>query len=287
LAQNKFGKSKIKLYLCTLIIHLKLTAMPNHVTTILKIGGVSTKRLAEILNAIKGNEESNDDDKNDVIDFNRIIPMPKSLNITAGGNDDLALFMVTGKNVGHYRTDAEMQAEIDKMTDEEKAEAKKFGEAQAFNIKNYGHRNWYDWCCANWGTKWNAYNSYVEGNTITFETAWSTPAPVIRELSSMFPDATFSVEYADEDIGSNVGNYSYKGGKTTDEYQPEGDQAMAMALRIKGMDGECVKFEGEWHWIDSMDKKMRARYDKSLQPKKKKVSKAKKPKVVITIKKAK
>jgi len=48
---------------------------------------------------------------------------------------------------------------------------------------------------------------------LEFETAWSTPEPVIIELSDMYPDITFIVEYADEDIGSNCGRYTLKGGQ--------------------------------------------------------------------------
>jgi hypothetical protein len=45
---------------------------------------------------------------------------------------------------------------------------------------------WYDWCIANWGTKWNAQNVYLnmnepDGIEITFDTAWA-PASGIYDL---------------------------------------------------------------------------------------------------------
>ena len=43
--------------------------------------------------------------------------------------------------------------------------------------------NWYDWCCENWGTKWNSYDGNVTDDGIGFNTAWSPPSPVITALS--------------------------------------------------------------------------------------------------------
>ena len=46
--------------------------------------------------------------------------------------------------------------------------------------------NWYDWCCDNWGTKWNAYDGQSVGEHdagIGFYTAWGPPTPVIVELA--------------------------------------------------------------------------------------------------------
>src|SRR5688572_17984410 len=41
----------------------------------------------------------------------------------------------------------------------------------------------YDWCCENWGTKWNAYDivrrDYDGRVCITFQTAWAPPRPII------------------------------------------------------------------------------------------------------------
>ena len=54
-------------------------------------------------------------------------------------------------------------------------------------IKLYGATNWYDWSCANWGTKWNAYDVWVEVDTkntleVDFSTAWSAPVPIFLEI---------------------------------------------------------------------------------------------------------
>ena len=58
----------------------------------------------------------------------------------------------------------------------------------------------YEWCIANWGTKWNAYKiEVVERDdyriVIKFETAWSAPRPVIEKLASMFPQYSFNHEW--------------------------------------------------------------------------------------------
>lgn len=73
---------------------------------------------------------------------------------------------------------------------------------------------WYEWNVANWGTKWNAYESSVEHDgTVTFLTAWSHPEPVIFALSKARPEAVFRVRYASEDIGHNCDEYLIRNGK--------------------------------------------------------------------------
>ena len=50
---------------------------------------------------------------------------------------------------------------------------------QNLNIKYFGFRNWYDFCCANWGTKWDVSGEVIseESNllVVEFESAWSPP----------------------------------------------------------------------------------------------------------------
>jgi hypothetical protein len=105
----------------------------------------------------------------------------------------------------------------------------------------YGKNNWYDWSCANWGTKWNAANHtdepVAEGTTSTrFDTAWSYPEPAMQRLSEMFPDARFFCRWADEDIGANVGEHLWQDGELLDWDIPKSKskEAYEMAADIMG-----------------------------------------------------
>jgi hypothetical protein len=77
---------------------------------------------------------------------------------------------------------------------------------------------WYEWHCANWGTKWNSNEASAGDTGFSFNTAWSTSEPVIKALSEKFPTVTFCVEYADEDLGGgNCGIYAYENGELVRE----------------------------------------------------------------------
>jgi|WetSurSiteA1Bulk_404760.scaffolds.fasta_scaffold00108_11 hypothetical protein len=60
----------------------------------------------------------------------------------------------------------------------------------------------YEWCCKNWGTKWNVGTADFErtkgGVTITFSTAWAPPIPVIQAMGDKFPDLTFTLKYYEQ-----------------------------------------------------------------------------------------
>ena len=63
----------------------------------------------------------------------------------------------------------------------------------------HGRRNWYDWSSRHWGTKWNAYSIDVQDlNIISFDTAWSAPYPVFRELAHLFPSVGIEIEITNE-----------------------------------------------------------------------------------------
>ena len=80
---------------------------------------------------------------------------------------------------------------------------------QETNVAKYGHKDWYDWCCANWGTKWDACHAESElksfGNTsrpgelfYSFDTAWSSPAPIIDILIAKFGHVEMFYDYEEE-----------------------------------------------------------------------------------------
>lgn len=60
------------------------------------------------------------------------------------------------------------------------------------NIKKYGYKNWYDWCVANWGTKWDVGGDGYEaqdipgGLMLTFDSAWSPPCDAYARLMDEF-----------------------------------------------------------------------------------------------------
>ena len=122
--------------------------MPNHITNFVRVRGLNADTIMK--------KYFTDTDGECLLDFFKIIPMPKSVN------------------------------------DE------------------------YTWCCNNWGTKWNAYTSQKTTHIydyFRFETAWTSPVPIITKLSKLEPLLTFSVDYADEDVGSNCGSYTYIDGE--------------------------------------------------------------------------
>jgi len=63
-----------------------------------------------------------------------------------------------------------------------------------------GYHDWYTWNLDNWGVKWDACkckisNDSEESNTITFafDSPWGTPEHFVRELSKLYPEATFEM----------------------------------------------------------------------------------------------
>jgi len=254
--------------------------MPNHVTNILTIAGPE-ELVAKIKSEISG---VYDDGEVMHIDFNKIIPRPETLNITSGSStsngiailkyragDTSDIIKIMGYN---WATEfATPEALIEYMLEKGSANLEEAQQALD-NIRDYGHQDWYSWSTSNWGTKWNAYsqNSDEGSNEISFETAWSTPYPVIEALSRKYPEAVISMRYADEDFGHNVGEYTFQAGDIVEENTPEGgsDEAYELAADIQGspewftdrlydIEAECAD-ELEPYEIDSI----RYVYDKGV-----------------------
>lgn len=85
---------------------------------------------------------------------------------------------------------------------------------QEVNRKHFGYANWYDFCIARWGTKWDigGPDSFlkIQGNTLTcsFISAWDPPLAAYNELIEMGfrvdakywePGACFVGTYTNED----------------------------------------------------------------------------------------
>ena len=243
--------------------------MPNWVTNRLIVSG-NDKDIKQLFNNIKGDEAEQ------LIDFNKIIPMPESLDITSGSVTDESIFWALSKmndeeiqrhienlsrapNILHENLLSSLQsrfqikdlARIEKNANEfvpdedmKKLGIKDYealGKTYLENLEKYGYTTWYDWCVANWDTKWNAHDCYsLDDHSIEFQTAWSTPERIIKTLSEKYPSLEFEVSYADEDFGYNVGKYTYQDGEIIEIYLPDGGspEANKLAEEILGYSPE-------------------------------------------------
>ena len=241
--------------------------MPNWVINKVKF----SSRGKEIIDKITS---TNNDEE--YVDFNKIIPMPKTLNITSGGNDRDAMQYALLKmdtlqlkqtieklketSTSFYGNYFEKIYSCKKYTLEELEKvAKEFeeklnsgkqdrfnevdykelgvnnledlGNAYINNILQYGADSWYDWCCENWGTKWNASDTYIiDDNEIEFSTAWSCPLNIFKELSKQFSGVEIAVDFADEDIGSNCGKITFLNGEIEEYIDMDGNTDFALEI---------------------------------------------------------
>lgn len=163
-------------------------------------------------------------------DFNKVIPVPDCLRINSSGADSI-MSCPEDKFVAHYilslpqgerenvlirlrsvgyrnydnylekisRTIKEMgvipSPEL-KMLSERFFSGTSYpeiGKKYLCNMLMYGSLTWYEWCYRNWGTCWNARETRVNSNEITFNTINSGAAPVVHRIARMFPDVT--IEY--------------------------------------------------------------------------------------------
>lgn len=224
--------------------------MPNWVVN--KVSCSDMNKLMDLL----VNEEGN-------VDFNKIIPRPKDLDIDAGfcdysnieceglhsERDVCELVIIKGFEKCYNEKTTQVKF-IDKVMKNElvvKAicKLKNFSNtsishirtyiAGYFNLKRYGSINWYNWALTNWGTKWNANTENVASDVIEFQTAWSAPLPVYIKLSKELPDEVIEVTYADEDIGSNCGILRFKNGEVEEAVI---DNPKQFACEVWGYDYE-------------------------------------------------
>ena len=155
--------------------------------------------------------------------FNKVCPMPEALNDT---KSPPTIFPT--------------QEEVDEWNEKYNAPGDYCGCGRALTqdesdqlIAEHGTDNWYNWQVVHWGTK-NGAHSYREegwtGDSLYFETAWSPPEKIIECLSKKFPEATFTLKYADEG-GGFLGYTEFIGGESSGASYLDWDSEAGIALR--------------------------------------------------------
>ena len=216
--------------------------MPNHLMSKIHFSGEQSK-IDELLKFIKGEET--------LFDFNRVIPMPESLNIEAGTHTENGL-KAYRDFITAYTMDDSLEKDllnIPKEKEEIFLKARSdidldewnLGRTAFQNEQKYSSKTWYEFHIQAWGSKWNSYNSEMaEDNTIEFNTAWTNVKPVVLALSQKFPDIEMRYQWADEDIGVNMGDVTFKDGECIDEicFENDSKEAIEFAADMWGIDLE-------------------------------------------------
>ncbi|MBM3913551.1 MAG: hypothetical protein FJ351_03785 [Sphingomonadales bacterium] len=186
--------------------------MPNWITNELTIDtNAVSKSIKEELKFYV----SKDDDGKEGLDFDRVIRMPPSLQITAGGSVEEAMAVIKGdlkffserlkwwkgkgswlEKEGIKTAKALMEHSRKRLSEKELGE----GKTAIENLRKYGHKDWYDWCCANWGTKWNASDTHWNDNSVSFLTAWAPPDPVIQKMADETGHAIQNMWFDEGDV---------------------------------------------------------------------------------------
>ena len=238
--------------------------MPNYVMnkiTIVDVVNQSEEKITEILKAIKNEgilKKNYSDDvatlsedelvrRHPTIDFEKIVPMPESLNIECGSKttqgidwwiwkNDRALPVSKRSEPALSDEDYEKvlnfprwsSREKDLYTKEEIQKLEKYGEDEqtrelgtkaAHNIIEHGAPTWYEWRNRYWGTKWNVCDKGLsEGpHEIRFTTAWSPVYAIAGALSEKYPGVLFPIEGADEFCPSVFDKVMYLNGEEVAE----------------------------------------------------------------------
>lgn len=218
--------------------------MPNWVQNNLTIKG-DNKIVAACLDSCKSDEST--------FDFNQIVPMPKELDIPQSSNNEFAikyyLTALSDEEVANVRNILQRVPDVlfgtldnaIRLTscptaliednDEKKKQWIELAKTLIDNCDKYGFPTWYEWCYQNWGTKWNSSEVGIcnTGNwaIASFQTAWDCPYPIVKRLSEKFPDLSFTISFADEDLGDNCGEYTLINGVE----QPGGFQYVYQELK--------------------------------------------------------
>lgn len=156
------------------------------------------------------------------VDFNILIPMPEELNITCGSGSiptSKGAFGYTFSTKAKEREHEPIYNMLKKALEESGATTQQefvnyclqdsnifnsivdingFCEGYKrtntttyiqgfYNLEKYGYKDWYDFRIDKWGCKWNANNTDVCSNIISFETPWSSPDGIFIELSKHVP----------------------------------------------------------------------------------------------------
>ena len=214
-----------------------------------------------VFNSIGSDEDTINDIKKNYLDesgnfdFNKFIPMPEALNVTAGSENHQDILFYLSERYALTPEQVKNKPEFQKVFEKFDNFNKKIfendmreirhtqlpnydmGKQLVDNLLTYGSMNWYDWCCENWDTKWNACDTDAnDPQNIHFNTAWNVPMPILRKLCEAYPDADIDI-FCEEESGWYVEFNNNKGelivvDQGNVEYNEEDDKSEYVSQNI-------------------------------------------------------
>jgi hypothetical protein len=117
--------------------------------------------------------------------------------------------------------------------------------------------DWYDWCCAEWGTKWSAWDpdfeiiwGEVDCLRVRYKTAWNPAHGLLSYLTQRFPGLRIENRYVEE-FQQRYGFTVYEGGVITDRHILP-DQFSGEALRAFAATAPWFDYDGYAYFLALM-----------------------------------
>ena len=212
-----------------------------------------------------------------ILDFNKIIPMPKSIELTQspsyGLKDRETIHVIAQTPAVHDKAIKAIEERYNKFTDEQKKQleeekkkwlgynesfqkyceefkkeptAETYIKQTMYNEIMYGSPDWYTWSIDHWDTKWNASNVDWGDNIICFTTAWSPAIKIVKELTKQLNIEIFYL-WSEEQFSEYGGYMHLKGGEIITEEEPEsGSKEMfILASNLQDPDQDFFRYDEE------------------------------------------
>lgn len=187
--------------------------MPNWCENRLTITGDS-KQLAKLKEdaVLKYKKVEKGEEKENAFSIAKLYPLPVELD---GGSSPANIVAEKDyeKEMTKWEKDKKKAEKNDKYWHGGKPMTKKMSKELE---KKFGQSDWYMWCIAHWGTKWDIRthtHSAKKGRLdYDFDSAWSPPCSAFTEISKSYPKLTFKLKYCEPSMCFS-GDFHVKNGK--------------------------------------------------------------------------
>ena len=140
------------------------------------------------------------------------------------------------------------------------------------NLDKYGYKDWYDYACSVWGSKWGASEVYVSKDncddgsiSLSFQSAWSPCNGLIARISEKFPKLVFGIVFTEE-AEFFAGWVVIHNGRLIVEGEGETEEPKEISEMPQDTDDEVdAYYEAQNDWRCNRDDSMNESCDKAME----------------------